>query len=102
MSHGLQAQSSFTWQKTMDVASAANIAASQNGIDNPLNLRWSRGVSSASIPFTWATNFTYRSPELKGQNLLVREVLGGWEISPIMPVAIRRAVQHWRRQQQHL
>ena len=39
MSHGLQAQSSFTWQKTMDVASAANIAASQNGIDNPRNLR---------------------------------------------------------------
>ena len=35
MAHGLQAQSSFTWQKTMDVASAANIAASQNGIDNP-------------------------------------------------------------------
>ncbi len=84
MSHGLQAQSSFTWQKTMDVASGANIAASQNGIDNPLNLGWSRGVSSASIPFTWVTNFTYRSPELKGQNLLVREVLGGWEISPIM------------------
>ena len=61
MSHGLQAQSSFTWQKTMDVASAANIAASQNGIDNPRNLRWSRGVSSASIPFTWTTNFIYRS-----------------------------------------
>ncbi len=60
MSLGLQAQSSFTWQKTMDVASAANIAASQNGITDPLNLRWSRGVSSASIPFTWtsATLFT--------------------------------------------
>ena len=69
MSHGLQAQSSFTWQKTMDVASSANIAASQNGIDDPRNLRWSRGVSSASIPFTWTTNFIYRTPELSGQNL---------------------------------
>ena len=67
MAHGLQAQSSFTWQKTMDVASAANIAASQNGINNPRNLRWSYGVSSASIPFVWVTNFIYRSPELSGQ-----------------------------------
>jgi hypothetical protein len=84
MSHGLQAQSSFTWQKTMDVASSANIAASANGIDNPKNLGWSRGESSASIPFTWTSNFVYRSPGLKGQNLLMREVLGGWEVSPII------------------
>jgi len=83
MSHGLQAQSSFTWQKTIDVASSANIAASQNGIDNPKDLRWSRGISSASIPFDWTTNFVYNSPELKGQNFILREALGGWEISPI-------------------
>ena len=84
MAHGLQLQSSFTWQKTMDVASAANIAASQDGIDNPRNLNWSRGISLASIPFNSVTNFVYRSPELKGQNLLVRETLGGWEVSPII------------------
>jgi hypothetical protein len=84
MAHGLQAQSSFTWQKTIDVASSANIAASQNGIDNPRNLRWSRGVSSASIPFAWVTNFVYQSPDLRGQSLLMREVLGGWELSPIL------------------
>jgi hypothetical protein len=84
MTHGLQAQSSFTWSKTMDVASAANIAASTNGINNPKNLRWSHGISNANIPYTWTTNFIYRSPELKGQSLLMREVLGGWEVSPIM------------------
>jgi hypothetical protein len=83
MSHGLQAQSSFTWQKTIDVASSANIAANQNGIDNPKNLSWSRGISSASIPFNWTTNFVYRSPELNGQNIVLRELLGGWELSPI-------------------
>jgi hypothetical protein len=84
MTHGLQAQSSFTWQKTIDVASSANIAASTNGIANPQNLRWSRGLSNANIPFTWSTNFIYRSPELRGQSLLARELVGGWEISPIM------------------
>jgi len=84
MAHGLQAQSSFTWQKTLDVASSANIAASQNGINNPRDLRWSRGISNANIPFTWTTNFVYHSPDLNGKGLLVREALGGWEISPIM------------------
>jgi hypothetical protein len=65
------------------VASAANIS---NGgeIGNPSNLHWSRGISNANIPFTWTSNFIYISPELKGQNLLMRQVLGGWEISPII------------------
>ena len=84
MWHGLQAQSSFTWQKTMDVANGANIAASQSGIDNPMNLSYSRGVSGSSIPFSWTSNFIYRSPELKGKSLLVREVLGSWQVSPII------------------
>ncbi|MFZ1941196.1 MAG: carboxypeptidase regulatory-like domain-containing protein [Terracidiphilus sp.] len=84
MANGLQLQSSFTWQKTMDVASAANIAASQSGITDPRDLRWSRGVSSSSIPFTWTTNFVLRSPEFRGQNLIVREALAGWELAPIM------------------
>jgi hypothetical protein len=84
LSHGLQAQSSFTWQKTIDVASTSNIAANQNGLNNFKNLRWSRGISNANIPFTWTSNFIYQSPELKGQSLLMREVLGGWEISPII------------------
>lgn len=84
MANGLQAQSSFTWQKTIDVASTANIASNTNGIANPANLHWSRGLSNANIPFTWTSNFIYNSPELKGQSLLLREVLGGWEISPIL------------------
>jgi len=84
LSHGLQAQSSFTWQKTLDVASTANIASNTNGMNNPGNLNWSRGPSNANIPFDWTSNFVYRSPELKGQSLIVREALGGWEISPII------------------
>jgi hypothetical protein len=84
MAHGLQGQSSFTYQKTIDVASSANIAANQDGIINPRNLEYSRGISNASIPFTWTTNFVYRSPELRGENILVREAVGGWELSPIL------------------
>jgi hypothetical protein len=84
MSHGLQAQSSFTWAKAIDVASGANLAVVQSGINNPANLRYSRGISSASIPFSWVSTFTYRSPDLRGHNIFVREVLGAWELSPII------------------
>jgi hypothetical protein len=37
-----------------------------------------------SIPFSWVSNFVYQTPELKGKSLLMREVLGGWELSPII------------------
>jgi hypothetical protein len=84
LSHGLQAQSSFTWQKTMDVTAFADIAGETSGMNNPKNLHWSHSLSNSNIPFTWTSNFIYRSPELRGQSLLVREALGGWEISPII------------------
>ena len=85
MSHGFQAQSSFTWQKTIDLASAGNPAFDDPlRLGNPFDLRWNRGISNLSIPFTWISNFVYVSPALSNKNLLVREVLGGWEVSPII------------------
>jgi hypothetical protein len=84
MAHGFQAQSSFTWQKTIDVSSFADIAGETSGMNNPKNLHWSKGLSNAHIPFTWTSNFIYHSPELRGQNLVVRELAGGWEVSPIL------------------
>jgi len=83
LAHGLQGQSSFTWEKSTDVASAANLSNGEE-IANPKNLRWSRGISNANLPFTWVSYLIYNSPELKGQSLLVRELLSGWEMSPII------------------
>ena len=83
LSHGLQAQSSFTWSKSTDVASVSNLSNGDE-MNNPRNLRWSRGISNANIPFVWVSNFIYTSPALKGQSLLMREALAGWEISPII------------------
>ena len=83
LSHGFQAQSSFTWEKSLDEATDANISNTGEEIGNISNLRWSRGKSNADIPFTWVSNFIYHSPDLKGQSLLVREALAGWEMSPI-------------------
>ncbi|HKD59504.1 MAG TPA: carboxypeptidase-like regulatory domain-containing protein [Terracidiphilus sp.] len=101
LAHGLQAQSSFTWQKTIDVASSSNISFGTPELDNPFDLRWNRGISSLSIPFTWTSNFVYQTPRLKGQSLLVRELVGGWELSPIItlqsgtPFSIQGGNSNW-------
>lgn len=81
--HNFQAQSSFTWQKTMDVASSANISASTTGLNNPRDLSWSRGPSNANIPFRWVSNFVAQSPQFSDSGLWLREALGGWELSGI-------------------
>jgi len=83
LSYGFQGQTSFTWQKSTDVASAANISNGEE-LNNPKNLHWSRGISNANIPYVWVSNFIYTSPELRGKSLLVREALAGWEMSPII------------------
>jgi hypothetical protein len=83
MSHGLQLQSSFTWQKTIDLASSSNISFN-GGIGDPFDLRWNRGVSALSIPFNSVTNFIYKTPDLRGKNQLMRQTFGGWELSSIV------------------
>jgi len=84
MSHGLQLQSSFTYSKTIDVASSSNVSFSKPYLANPFSLHWNRGNSSLSLPWNSVTNFIYQAPALKNQNHLVRQTLGGWELSSII------------------
>jgi Carboxypeptidase regulatory-like domain len=81
--HGLQFQSNLTWSKAIDDTSSSDISFGYNAIGDPYNLGWSRGISSQNFPFLWVSNFVYTSPVLHGSNLLVRELLGTWEVSGI-------------------
>jgi hypothetical protein len=82
-SHGLQFQSNLTWSKAIDDTSSSNISFGNNAVGDPYNLAWSRGISSQNFPIDWVSNFVYMAPTLKGHNLLMREALGGWEVSGI-------------------
>jgi hypothetical protein len=101
LAHGLQVQSSFTWSKTIDVASSGNISFGSPYLGDPFNLRWNRGVSSLSVPFNWVTNFIYHSPDFKGKNKLIQETVGGWELSSIVteqsgnPFSIQASGVNW-------
>lgn len=84
LAHGFQGQSSFTWQKTFDIASTANPSFGSPEIANPFNLRYNRGVSGLTVPFNWVSHFVYVSPAPPVENRLVRQLLAGWELSPII------------------
>ena len=82
-SHGLQFQSNLTWSKAIDDTSSSNISFGSNSIGDPFNLRWSRGISSQNFPLNWVSNFVYAAPSLRGRNMLMRELLGDWQVSGI-------------------
>jgi hypothetical protein len=101
MSHGLQVQSSFTWAKSLDVASSGNVSFGSPYLGDPFSLKWNHGNSTLSVPMNWVTNFIYQTPSLNGENRLVRETLGGWQLSSILtlqsgnPFSVMAAGFNW-------
>ncbi len=82
--HGLQFQSNFTWSKTMDLASSGNVSFGNPALSNPFNIPYNYGLSSINIPLVWVSSVVYTTPTLEGRSQLVRQVLGGWEVSAII------------------
>ena len=56
--------------------------ASQNGSPIPGTCAGAAGISVLAFPSPGSATLSTAAPELKGQSLLVREVLGGWETQP--------------------
>ncbi len=83
MDHNLQFQGNFTYSKTMDLASSANVSFGTNQLANPFNVAYNYGTSSENVPLRAVGNVTYTTPGLSRLNPVLREVLGGWEISVI-------------------
>jgi hypothetical protein len=84
LNRNLQFQTNFTWSRTLDLASSANISFGTNQLGDPFNLAWSHGVSSENVPLRWVSNFIYTTPYLRGHNKLLQQALGGWEVSAII------------------
>ncbi|WP_213807360.1 TonB-dependent receptor [Granulicella sp. dw_53] len=84
LSHNLQFQSNFTWSRTQDTFSGNSVSFG-NALANPTpgSLRFNYGKSDLNIPIISVTNFVYSTPLLAGHNVLLRQSLGGWEISGI-------------------
>src|SRR5579862_2724611 len=84
LTRGLQFQSNFTWSKTLDTATSGNISFGNNALPNPFDLGYNRGISGLNVPFISISNLVYRTPSLSGENQLLRQTVGGWELSGII------------------
>ncbi|MGH9359760.1 MAG: TonB-dependent receptor domain-containing protein [Terriglobia bacterium] len=87
MSHGLQAQGSFTWGKSID-NSSGSVAGDQFGNSIPALWNWfntsvSRGVSDFNIGKTLVLNFTWDAPGLKSASGPANWITNGWELGAI-------------------
>jgi hypothetical protein len=82
LSHNLQFQSNFTWSRTEDTFSAASLSFS-GSLPDPFDIRFNYGKSDLNIPIISVSNFVYTTPYLPGHNFLLRQALGGWEVSGI-------------------
>jgi hypothetical protein len=80
---GLQFHSSFTWSKVIDTQGLNDSAFFSAGLPNPFNIRFNRGIAEMSIPLISITDFVYDAPLLTGHSNLLRQTVGGWEISGI-------------------
>ena len=86
MSHGFQAQGTFTWAKSMDTSSASvagdtfgNSISSLDWFD----LRLSRGLSDFNVGRTLVVNGTWEVPTPKSFAGPAQWALGGWELGLI-------------------
>lgn len=78
MDHGLQFTANYTYSHTIDIA-----GSNTKGLHNPLCVRCNRANSDLNFPQVFNLSFIYQAPELAGQNVVTRSVLGGWQISAI-------------------
>jgi hypothetical protein len=73
---------SFTWSRTIDDSPYSSITWGAR-LTDPFNLRANHGEAVMNIPLISVTNFVYTAPSF-GSNELVKNTVGGWELSGIM------------------
>jgi hypothetical protein len=91
MSHGLQIQGSFTWSRSIDIASGA-IAGDTflNGISTAfdfINPKLTRGPSDFNSPRVLAVNYVWDIPTPKSFTGLRGTAFGGWELGGVFTAA---------------
>jgi hypothetical protein len=90
MSHGLQAQASFTWSKSIDTSSSGSIG---DGFHNSVSslpyfdTRLNRGLSDFHVGKNLVVNYEWEIPTPKSSFSAVRWGLGGWQLGGIFEIS---------------
>jgi hypothetical protein len=85
----LDAQFAYTWSKSLadtDITNSGNVSQASLMLD-PNNPRLNYGPTNINRPHNFTSNIVYHAPRLEGQNPLVRNVFGNWELAAIQSYA---------------
>ena len=86
MSHGLQAQASFTWSRSIDTSSAGSIGDNFHNSVGSLpffDTRLNRGPSDFNVTKNLVTNFEWEIPSPKSLPAVGEWALSGWQLGGI-------------------
>src|ERR1700730_8260817 len=86
MSHGLQAQASFTWNRSIDTSSAGSIGDNFHNSVGSLpffDTRLNRGPSDFNVTKNLVTNFEWEIPSPKSLPAVGEWALSGWQLGGI-------------------
>ena len=81
MSHGLSANLSYTWSHAMDTSDSSNDGGSAMWQGH---LKLDYANSGYDIRNRFVGSVTYELPKFDGRNVVVRQVLGGWQSNAIV------------------
>jgi len=81
-SRGFSILSFYTFSKSIDDESQNLQFTFSN--PHPTDQRFNRGVSDFDVRHNFRTSLVYEFPRLSGRHLLVRSILGGWNVSSIL------------------
>lgn len=85
----LDAQFAYTWSKSLadtDITNSGGASATSLLLDQT-NERHDYGPTTINRPHVFTANLVYNAPTMKGKNVFVRSVLGGWEMASILSYA---------------
>lgn len=82
LSRGFSILSFYTFSKSID--SESNNAQFTFANPNPYDDRFNRGLSDFDVRHNFRASVVYELPAMRGHNALVRNLVGGWNISSII------------------
>jgi hypothetical protein len=83
MSHHLSINANYVWSKSLSGAGLQSSGPSGSTIQDPNNLRAEKGRTDNDYRHIAAIGLVYQPSYYSGSSLLMRNVLNGWEISPL-------------------
>ncbi len=89
MTHGLMILANYTWSKSLDdLPPGAGVTgfdtSSARPWDDPLRHQFDYGPSEFDHKHRFVGSWVWELPRLTGQNSLMRNVLGGWQLSGLV------------------